>query len=79
MQTMTYEADINMTAERHLGAAQGVLAALGLEKTLDPGPFTSRHNKQDKAQGYHEKVSNWRAFCAEARAAGKIEMLFEYD
>ncbi|WP_428929895.1 hypothetical protein [Marinibacterium sp. SX1] len=75
---LTYEADINCEASEHLAVALDALAGMGLDKTVSGQKMTSNHTKQDKAANYHQKVSNWREFCAEARTAGKIETLFSY-
>lgn len=76
--TLCYEADINCDPEQHLAVAQDVLGDMGLAMRLSESASKSEHKRQDVSQNYHAKVSNWSAFCREARNRGQIERLYSY-
>ncbi|MCA8905895.1 MAG: hypothetical protein KDA43_13970 [Hyphomonas sp.] len=76
--TLYYEADISCDPAQHLAVARDVLGDMGLDIPLSETAPESDHKKQDTSQNYHSKVSNWSAFCHEARSRGKVERLWSY-
>jgi hypothetical protein len=76
--SLYYEADINCDPAQHLAVARDVLGDMGLDMPLSETAPESDHEKQDVSQNYHSKVSNWSAFCHEARNRGQVERLWSY-
>ena len=74
---LTYEADINCEPAQHMEVAREVIGGLGLDLTVT-AEMRSKHRKQDTSQNYHAKVTNWRAFCREARRRGQMEQLWRH-